>query len=181
MHERGSHHLGWQSSRGSCTSREAHNQVRSLLFLNSTASPEPPPSPPHLGAQCWQIPLKSPNSSPSSLPYIHLPASLLLLSYWGTTEDAHNLSAGPPNVFGVFVCFHSSTPSWAQDQVCALHLDILDLPAMLPPSTSTGPDTVPSWVCSCGPDLLMPRLQALSIPPPPTSPHWAPNCPSRLT
>lgn len=58
----------------------------------------------------------------------------------------------------LFVCFQT---------IPFIHIDIRDLPAMLPPSSATSPAPVASWVCSCGPNLPMPRLQALPIPPPP--------------
>lgn len=99
-------------------------------------------------------------------------------------DDACSPPAPPPNVC-VFSPrpFHPSTwPAcrlWLHEgprtRSVLFALTFKDFQAvlhLLPNPSSTAPATAPSWVCSCGPNLLLPGLQAFPILPP--LPHLPP-------
>lgn len=140
---------------------------------SSSWIPQLPPSHPHscpvwvpsagrfLSSHQNRHPPSSP-TSPSPLPFsfFHFGALQRILIIY---PQHHRLC------LCVCVCLflnYSIHPLWAGPPARSALFTLTFEIFRLPHSTSTGPATVPSWVCSGGPHLLMPKLQASSIPTP---------------
>lgn len=139
----------------------------------------------HPGAQCWQIPLQSPKSTPI-LPFLrYLPAWVLIPSFVGTMGNACDSSALSPNMCACFIPNHDARHVTS----CGLRLraeprtrpalfPCKDFQAVLSPSPQLFLQGS-LWVCSCRCPRsgLCPPASSLS---PSTSPQQAPTYPSRL-